>query len=338
MEILRTAAVALGLLLLGTCTARAEPRTPDPQQLQAAPAPSGAQASATPTPSPAASAGTVNQSSADALRRSIEQAAVYLGSHELRGDEAWMVTQGAMLLGPKFKAWARTLNVAPAVAAAANKDPLKAFPQLLPAEARLWSLRWLPPRKMVALPKPTTEPLAPFDPNRIEQQDVGDLLGMTLLSVACHNLSPDYRKRWIELLSTERYGYISGGQLFALLLGYNQGCLTTNVANPLRRQLVTRLFGQLAADAGTVDHLVIEGMAKLCYAGACAWIDPQVVARLVAEQLPSGSWGRRNPHLPFATAPPETHTAAPAFYVLAQWWSLHHASGNPIGPTPPRVK
>jgi hypothetical protein len=341
MKIVRTTVVAMSLLCLGTQTLSAEPTTPGLHEPQTAPptsTSSDAQPSGKPTPCPVVPTATATETSADSMRRAIERAAGYLGTHQLRADGAWMATQGAMLLGPGFKAWAKTLTVSPLVVEAAKEDPLAAFPQLLPIEGRLWALRTLPQRKTVALPKPPAAPLAGVELRHFEQQDAGDTLAIMLMSVACRNLSPTYRDRWLTLLSADRHSYVLAIQLFGLMLGYHQGCLNPGVTNPLRRQLATRLFSEMRADADALDDLAIERIAGLCYAGVCEWVDPQLISRLVTEQQPSGSWGRRDPHIPGAATTTEDHATARAFYVLARSWSVHHFPSNVAGPKPPRLK
>lgn len=333
MQVVRTAVVALSLLLLGTPTIQAEPGREDPPASQtAAPAPQ-------PTLSPTAAPTTVKEMSADDLRRAIELAAGFLGPHQLRGVEAWIVTQGASLLGPGFNAWARTLSVPPAVVNAAKQSPLKTFPMLLPTEGRLWSLRAMPQRKIAALPKPNAVPVAGVEPRRFDEQGTGDLILMTVMSVACHDLSRELRTKWLGgLSSTDKHSYVLATQLFSVMIGYNQGCLSLGVANPIRRQLATSVFEEVRADIDTLDDLSIYRIAALCYAGACEWIDPELIARLVAEQQPSGSWGLRDPQISGLSFARPDHTAAYAFYALARAWSLHHASGHAGGPKPPSTK
>ena len=329
MKFVRTAVVALSLLLLGTRAIQAEPSKEDaPASQTVPPAPE-------PTPSPTAAPTTVNESSEDRLRRAIELAAGFLGPQQLRGDEAWIVTQGANLLGSKFKAWARTLSVFPAVVKAAKESPLKAFPLLLPTEGRLWALRGLPERKVAALPKPDTASTAEVESRHVDDQSVGDLILVTIMSAACRELTPKLRSEWLKCLAKDKHAYVLIGQLSGAMLGYNQGCLSPGVLNPIRRRLATSMFQELRADIGSLDDLEIQRIATLCYAGACDWIDPELIDRLVTEQQRGGSWGWRDPHITGMAVGTRNHTAASAFYALARSWSLHHASSRTPGPKPP---
>ena len=91
-----------------------------------------------------------------ALRGAIERAAGYLGTRVHSGEGGWSTTQGALLLGPKFEAWARTLKVVSTVLNADKPDSHAGFAEVI--DARLWSLRWLRERPAAKLSKPTTAP------------------------------------------------------------------------------------------------------------------------------------------------------------------------------------
>lgn len=268
------------------------------------------------------------------LRSAIEANARYLAHIELRGDDAWIATQGASKLGPRFKTWAETLTVNPIVAADAQRDPL-ASRTGGGTEGHLWQLRWLP--------EPAAAPLAPPDVDHVPpvstaltEEDLFAILRIMAYAVVCPRLGDAERERWLDELRTEAHSYLLTHQLLSLMLGRNQGCLDDAVVEPLRQEMATRLWLEHAADSSGVHDLSIERLAVLCYAQVCNWVRPEWVEQVLAEQDPSGSWGERNPGVHERVVARPEHTAALAFYVLAAVWA-DRFSAEPA-PLPPSAR
>jgi len=294
------------------------------------PPPIYARRAATPTPGAAVQQPNGGTPAPD-LRAAIERAAGFLGTRDQSGRSGWATTQGALLLGSKFQTWARTLKLAPVLAKTTKPGAHPNFSELL--ETRLWSLRSLPERPMVKLSTPAPALVDRDAARHFEEQDLRNLLEVLLVAVSCRSLTPEQRAQWPEQFATPGRSYLLAYQLIGLMIGYNQGCLTAKVAEPIRARLATQLFAQATTDSDTLDGLAIERFAALCYAGVCDWIDSKLIARLVSEQQPSGSWGTRNPHVSRSVNSTEDQIAALAFYVLARSWSLHHPTG--AAPSPP---
>jgi hypothetical protein len=273
-----------------------------------------------------------DKASVDRLRTAIERAAGYLGTRQQSGNGAWFTTQAAILLSPKFKAWARTLKVSPSLVAVASSDSPKTF--LEAAEASLWSLRWLPERPAVQLPKPNPTPVDRAESRRFEESETMLVIVSQLASATCHEFSPQKQHEWLAMLAWPAHSYSLTNQLLSLMLGYNNGCLTQRVTTPHRRRLATQVYAELIGDMDTLDALAIERMALLSYARVGDWIAPGLIARLVGEQQPSGSWGARDPHVFKGYRATDEFTTALSFYVLARSWALHHASAP--APMPPK--
>ncbi|MBX3027359.1 hypothetical protein KF840_20870 [bacterium] len=267
------------------------------------------------------------------LRAALEQAATYLGRTELRGDDTWIATQGAMRLGPDFRTWAETLNVNPIVETDVQRDPL-ASRTGSGTEGHLWKLRWLPDTALPALPRPD-DTLAPPLPVALTDEDLFAILRDMAYAVVCPRLSPSDRQAWLDGLHVPAQSYRLTHQLLSLIIGHNQGCLDAATVEPLRRELATRLWLEQAADRSGIHDLSIERMAILCYAQVCDWIPTAWVDEVIATQEPSGSWGERNPGVHERVVARPEHTAALAFYVLAATWHERFADISPR-PVPPQ--
>jgi len=268
------------------------------------------------------------------LRHAIEHAAAFLGRHEHGAEAAWIITQGAIALGPKFKAWAGKLKVDPAVSAAATPNSQPDFTGAI--DARMFALRWRAPRSVPKLKKPALVETDRAGARSFDLQELGSLAELLLLSAYCPTLKADQKTRLLQDLSRPTHGYALTKQLLGLMLAYNQGCLTTAVAEPLRARLATQLFQEAVADGDILDALTLERLAMLCYARVCDWVDPQLITRLVGEQDTFGGWGPRDPRIFRGFVARESHTAALAFYVLAQTWAA--GSASPPAPKPPIAK
>jgi hypothetical protein len=263
------------------------------------------------------------------IRRAIESAAAYLGSVTLRGDDAWIATQGARKLGPEFRLWAETLGVDSAVEADFARDPLSGGSSGAGAEGHLWSLRWLDETPLPPLPLPMV-PAPRTVSTRMTDADILVILRMMSQAVACNRLGEADRQAWVTQLQAEAQGYVLTHQLIALLLGLHQGCIDTETAAPARALLAGRLWAEHHLDRSGINDLSIERLAVLCYAQVCDWITDDWFAELLRAQQPSGSWGTNldaNVH-PRVVAR-EEHGAAIAFYVLASVWAEQFPDADP---------
>jgi hypothetical protein len=266
------------------------------------------------------------------MRPALERAAAYLGRTELRGDDTWIATQGAIKLGPDFRTWAETLNVNPVVEADVQRDPLGSRTGA-GTEGHLWSLRWLPEAVQPALPHPD-DGLAQPVATALSDEDLSAILRVMAHPVVCSRLSDADRQAWVGELSLPAQSYLLTHQLLALMIGRNQGCLDDATVEPLRRELATRLWLEQAADRSGIHDLSIERMAILCYAQVCEWIPSAWVNDLIGAQQPSGSWGELNPGVHDRVIARPEHTAALAFYVLAAVWEERFGDAAPIAVPP----
>jgi hypothetical protein len=267
------------------------------------------------------------------LRHAIEQAAVYLSSVEVRGDDAWVATQGAAKLGPEFRLWAETLQVTPLVLADRERDPLTSGAGA-GVEGNLWTLRWLAETPLPALTMPELPP-GYVAQTALSDADILSILQTKAYAVACHRLGDTDREAWLQDLSQERNSYVLTHQLIALVLGRHQGCIDAATTASIREGLATRLWFEQATDRGGFTDLSIERLAALCYAQLCPWIRDEWLNEMIDEQQPSGSWGDElNPNVHPRVIAREEHGAALAFYVLASVWSERFA--DQAGPQLPK--
>jgi hypothetical protein len=268
------------------------------------------------------------------VRNAVQAVAAYLAATVLRGDDAWIATQGALKLGPDFRTWAETLAVATMVEEDLKRDPLTS--QMGGGvEGHLWNLRWLPELPAPSLPPPDLEALHPVS-TALSDEDILAILQVMAHAVACRRLSDTQRRAWMEELSTPRHSYLLTHQLIALMLGYNQDCIDEATAEPLRQKQATQLWIEQAMDQSGIHDLSIERMAALCYAQVCNWLRDEWVNELIKQQEPSGSWGERNPQVNPRVVAREEHGAALGFYVLAAFWQERFGDASP--PVPPPVR
>lgn len=265
------------------------------------------------------------------LSEAIDKLARYLERTDLRGDDAWIATQGASKLGPTFRTWAETLSIEGAAEQDRLQNPLNnAYG--MGVEGRLLSLRWLEEQPLPPLPAPEPRPDLVY-PTAITEDDIRSLLRVMSYTSVCTRLDEAQRQDWLDLLAQETNGYLLTHQLLALILGYNQRCLDLDTIEPLRAKLATRLYYEQANDDRGIDDLSVERMAILCYAQVCDWLDPESIDLLIREQDPSGSWGERNPGVHERVVARESHTASLALYALASTWRTRFPDLAP--PLPP---
>lgn len=266
------------------------------------------------------------------VRSAIQDAAAYLSSIELRGDDTWIATQGAAKLGPEFRTWAETLQISSVTVADRERDPLTGVGGA-GVEGHLWSLRWLEEGPLPQLPVPEL-PASYLVHTALSEEEIFSILQTMAYAVVCHRLSDIDRETWLQNLSQERNSYVLTHQLIALTLGQHQGCIDSATAEPMREALATRLWLEQAMDRGGFTDLSVERLAALCYAQLCSWIPDEWINELLREQQPSGSWGDElNPNVHPRVIAREEHGAALAFYVLASVWSDRFA--DEAGPQPP---
>jgi len=268
------------------------------------------------------------------LRDAIQRTAAFLTKVELRGDDAWIATQGALKLGPEFRIWAETLRVAPVVQADQQRDPL-ADTAGSGVEGNLWALRWLAESPLAELAPPALPPESPAH-TALSEEEIFSIIRTMAHTVACHRLGDAGREQWLEELRADSNSYVLTHQLISLVLGWHQGCIDAATAEPLREQLATRVRIEQAMDRRVITDLSIERLAALCYAQLCSWIDDEWLDELLWAQQASGSWGDQlNANVHPRVVAREEHGAAMAFYVLASVWSERFAADE-AAIAPPR--
>lgn len=265
---------------------------------------------------------------ASRLRASLEAAARYLGATELRGDDAWVATQGAMQLGPTFRIWAETINVSPSVETDLERDPLEGASGR-GVEGHLWNLRWIEPLALPPLDSPALPSLAAVS-TTLSDEDILALIRIMAQAVACHRLGAADLQAWVDELRRETSGYLLTHQLIALLLGRHQGCIDAETADPIRADLSRRLFLEQSMDRRGIDDLSLERLAILCFAQVCHWLQDDWIDEVIRTQQPSGSWGAdTNAHVNERVLAREEHSAALGFYLLASVWQQRFADERP---------
>lgn len=265
------------------------------------------------------------------LRAAVEAAARYISVTELRGDDAWVATQGAMQLGPTFRIWAETIDVSSGVATDLERDPLEGASGR-GVEGHLWNLRWIEPIALPPLDPPAIPSLVPVS-TTLSDEDILALIRIMAQAVACHRLGAADLQAWVDELRRETSGYLLTHQLIALLLGRHQGCIDAETAEPIRADLTRRLFLEQSMDRRGIDDLSLERLAILCFAQVCDWLQDEWIDEVIRTQQPSGSWGAEtNAHVNERVIAREEHSAALGFYVLASVWQQRFADE-----APPRV-
>jgi hypothetical protein len=242
----------------------------------------------------------------DPVARALGRAAFYLGRKPVRGDQIWLLTQAARLLGGEFPDWAGSL---PTVSAAAEHSNL---------EGRLARLRDLAPRPLMPLPVPQHPPVT----RRVElsDDDLARFLRVMELSFSCSEHDRGRRGELLADLREPGTSYLLTHQLWAAVTAYHLGCIEAAELDPLREKLGLRVLAELLADERITD-LSVERMAMLCYAGLVGWIPADQRAMLLRDQVPWGSWGEVPVAAHANLLGPEGHTAALGFYVLAHLWA-----------------
>jgi hypothetical protein len=246
----------------------------------------------------------------DRLIFAIDQAARFLEHHPLRGDQAWLIKQGAARLGSTRVAWANALPLDAVVLAHATQDP-KSHPAAV--EGLLARFGNLPPRTLPPLPVPVLTPM-PLLTDRVENEEGARIVELMTTAVVSPADSLD-ETPWPGLLEPAASGYLLTHQLIALMLAHQRGCVSSESAAHWRKPLAECVLAEQLACARVITDLAVERMAALCMAGLCDWIPRDDLNALLLAQQASGAWGSHGPsnlrHVDW-----EPHTVALAFFTL----------------------
>jgi hypothetical protein len=243
----------------------------------------------------------------DPVARAIGHAAFYLGRSPARGDQFWLLTQSARLLGGEFPRWVESLGT---VSAAVDDSNL---------EGRLAALRQLEPRPLLPLPVPHPAP-QPTPRLELSDHDVQRFVSTMQIALSCREHGLAAREGLLAGLREPGTSYLLTHQLWAAVTAYHLGCIELGELDPLRESLARRVLAELLPDTRITD-LSVERMAMLCYAGLVGWIPPDKRSLLLRDQTPWGSWGEVPVDAHPSLRGPERHTAALGFYVLAHLWA-----------------
>ena len=235
------------------------------------------------------------------IQQAVERAFGYFETQELRGDQAFFVSQAAVLLGGEWPARARNLTPAPEIEH--------------PVELALMQIQFLP----VAGPEVGGEPFAgqealEFNPAMTESQ-VESIFRFMHVALSCRIQTPGELVAFGSWVAQPGSGYVVAHQLAALEIAVNNGCGEGDPAS-IRERLASRMYRELLSQSAFND-LVAEQVAVLCMSGYGSHVPERYFKMLLEEQSPSGDWGLRQLDVGAGVFFPPGHTAALALYGLA---------------------